>query len=70
MYRIMHEANGVLAGMRLSKVKPWICIPDNAGGLERFAVVRQYINEHPETLGANLGEVVAGALAQAYPCHR
>ena len=67
--RLFHEADGVLAGMTQSKVRPWICMPDEAGMREQFAVIRKYINDHPEAMSANLGTVVAAALAEAYPCH-
>jgi len=67
--RVLHEADGVLAGMTLSKVRPWICMPDETGAREQFAVIRKYFNDHPEAMSANLGTVVAAALAQAYPCH-
>ncbi len=67
--RLFHEADGVLAGMTLSKVRPWICMPDETGMREQFAVIRKYINDHPEAMSANLGTVVAAALAEAYPCH-
>lgn len=67
--RTLGEIDGVLAGMKLSHGKPWICIPDGSTNIEKFLVVQKYVGDHPEALSADIGEVVAAALAQAYPCH-
>lgn len=67
--RILGEVDGVIAGMKLSKRKPWICLPVGIEWPEKFAVVRKYVNDHPEAMSADLGDVVAAALANSYPCH-
>lgn len=67
--RLHGTVEGVVAGMSLSKGKPWICMPLEVGPREELLVFRKYLNDHPELLSQNLGIVVAAALAQAYPCH-
>ena len=67
--RTLGEVNGVLAGMRLSKAKPFICEPPMTGLEERFTIVQRYIARHPEAWSQDIGEVTAAALADAFPCH-
>jgi hypothetical protein len=66
--RLLGEIDGVLVGMRLSKGKPWICMPDNVDEDVRRGAVERYLNEHPEASSEQFGEDVAAALSTAYPC--
>ena len=67
-YLILGTVDGVHAGMVLSKGKPWFCLPDAARGGEKFAVAMKYLHQHPEARSQELGEVIAAALAESYPC--
>jgi Rap1a immunity proteins len=53
---------------RLAHGSQLFCLPPHAGPQEKFRVVRQYMARHPETLSIEVGMMVVGALAQAYPC--
>jgi hypothetical protein len=44
------------------------CIPDGTSPLHDEAIVRNYMNKHPEALTENVGIIVARALDFAYPC--
>jgi hypothetical protein len=69
--RIAGEVDGIVEGMSRAHVKPWFCLPPASTPLERRLVVRKYMNDHPEALSANVGEMVDAALSAAYPCpHR
>jgi hypothetical protein len=66
--RILGEVDGIAAGQKLSHGKAMFCLPPGAGRNEKFRVVRQYMRRHPETMSVDVGWMVAGALAYAYPC--
>lgn len=66
--RILGEVDGVNEGVRLSHGRALFCLPMHAGPGEKEAVVRKYMHDHPETLSVDVGGMVAGALADAYPC--
>ena len=68
--RLLGEIDGVLIGMKLTKGKPWICMPPHVDAEVRRTVVEHYLDHHPEALSEQFGEGVAAALADAYPCHR
>jgi hypothetical protein len=68
--RTLGEVDGVIEGMKLSHTKPWICMLPDTDLNERQLVVKKYIDDHPESLSADLGDVVGAALAHAFPCHR
>lgn len=44
------------------------CVPDEATHDQRINVVREFLHGYPQLLRYNANEIVAAALANAFPC--
>ena len=61
-------SNGILGDQVAREHGEPICISDHTNTLQIRLIVRSFLELHPELLTADLGDVVAKAMATAYPC--
>jgi Rap1a immunity proteins len=50
------------------KDKPAYCVPKDLNGIAALPVVQTYLSAHPDVTNLSADDVIAKAMADAYPC--